>query len=203
MKNLQIIASDGFDNPSILVNQIVPPSIASSSLGSLALALLEASEELLVVVVDISSRRLVARPAAGVGGGVAAILGATGHGAAAYATKDDPTKRASTWTWNGMVPFTIGDGDGDPLQNVTKPVQPALTSAQLIGAIEDATLDEANPLNGQGLVCVLDQGTGRFNVVAFDAPADAEASYGALGATIGFEQVPASVTSGTSREPLA
>ncbi len=202
MKNLGIKVVDGFVNPTILDDTIVPATINTANLGALALSILDASKDLVCLVIDLTARAIHFKPATeGDPTNILGIVEADGYVSNKVFTKTDATKRSSTWTSTDFTAFTIGAGSSAAIQNVVKPEQPSFTSGQLVGAFEDATLDALNALYAAPILLVLDQGSGEFKVLTFDSAESANAALVLWGATEGYEQIPA-VTSSTTREPL-
>ncbi len=202
MKTGNIAAASGFTNPTALDAAIVPPSIATDSLKGLVQSILDDSDGLLCIVVDIFARKVRAKTAVASTATaiVATIMAATGAAVTGQFTKDDLTKRTSTFTGDGMAPFTIGTGEGNMLQDLIAPIQPVISAADLIGRAEDAFLDPDTSLLDVPIVGILDQGTGKVTLVTFDTSTHAAASYAGMSATIGYDQT--IVTSTTTRQPL-
>lgn len=201
MKSGAISVTDGFTNPAVLDAAIVPPTVNTGTLASIVQQLFDASEGLLCAVVHIGARTIRAKTASegSASAGVATLI-AAGEESWVF-SKQDLTSRSSEWTLDGATPFDIGDGDGEPVQRLIKPEQPSLSTAQLIGRVEDATLLVGGDLEGEALVVIADQGTGKVTVVSFANIGAATTATGTFGGTIGYTQT---ITTGTgaTRQPL-
>lgn len=208
MKTYPVSAHAGIDNPAALDAVIVPPSISTASLASVVQQIMDNSEGLVCVVVDMGARvvRAKAAVAATATAIVATIAASTGHAAAAVFTKDDNTVRSSTFTITDGDPF-VTNTCGVALGDILQPQPLSLSSSQVVGMIEDGFISASSASEftltafpAIPVVVVLDQGTGKITVVQFDTQPHAAASYAGMAATIGYDQTP--TVTGTTRQPL-
>lgn len=210
MKNLGVKPVDGIVNPVALDDVILPRTINTASLGGLVLSLIDNSDALLCIVVDVANRRVRAKAAVAATptNWVATLMGAAaeGDGSVRFA-KSDAAKRTSPWDMLGedglpADPFTVGGGAGSILQDPLKPAQPSYSSGGIVGVFEDATLKVGGALEAHALLIVLDQGTGIVTVCGIqDAVGAGEAVDALVGKTIAYDQIPGT-TGSDSREPL-